>query len=366
MAAAGRSERDEARPGGLPGRDRLVALPQPEARGGGGRHLGGDGADGDADAVRDGDDGGDPAANVILRRVGRPVRAERHLPRVDDGGDVAGRGVGRGDLGAVRKRDAGEVAVAARSAAEEARAGELGHERRRRGGDQRLGASLLYELAADEDAYAVRQRGRVEIVVRDDDRRQAELPQRRAQLPPDGVARVRVEGGERLVEEQDARPPGERAREGDALPLAAGELARARIGEVRDPQPLQQVTRLPRELDVAPHGQVWEERVVLEHEADRPPLGWERRPVLAAQVHARAGDESRDRAQQRRFPRARRPRERERLRADRDRYAEVELAKGNAGVDPKRHLTARRRAKEKAARSAPSASATSKSRPNCA
>ena len=39
------------------------------------------------------------------------------------------------------------------------------------------------------------------------------------------LAQLQVERAERLVEEQHARPVDERARQRDALPLAAGELA---------------------------------------------------------------------------------------------------------------------------------------------
>ena len=108
----------------------------------------------------------------------------------------------------------------------------------------------LDELAVDEHADAVGERGRVDEVVRDDDRRQAELAQRRAQLAAHRVARVRVERRERLVEQQDARPPRERARERDALPLAARELARARVGEVGDPSRSSSSPGGPRERDV--------------------------------------------------------------------------------------------------------------------
>lgn len=42
----------------------------------------------------------------------------------------------------------------------------------------------------------------------------------------------RVEARRRLVDDQDARLPKERARHGDALPLPAGELGREVLGPV--------------------------------------------------------------------------------------------------------------------------------------
>ena len=86
---------------------------------------------------------------------------------------------------------------------------------------------------------------------------------------------MRVERGERLVEEQHARVARERARERDALALAARELAGPRLREVRDAEALEQLVDplLAAVGDVLPHGQVREERVLLEDEPDAPLVG---------------------------------------------------------------------------------------------
>src|SRR5439155_23784918 len=49
------------------------------------------------------------------------------------------------------------------------------------------------------------------------------------EVPPDRAARGRVQRGERLVQEKQARFSGERARESDALRLPARERARPRL-----------------------------------------------------------------------------------------------------------------------------------------
>ena len=61
------------------------------------------------------------------------------------------------------------------------------------------------------------------------------------QLAAHHRARVRVERRERLVEQQHARVARQRAGQRDALALAAGQLARARVGEVGDAEALQQL-----------------------------------------------------------------------------------------------------------------------------
>jgi len=55
-----------------------------------------------------------------------------------------------------------------------------------------------------------------------------------AKVFEDGSAQGRIEAGERLVEEQDARTGNERAREGDALLFTAGKLPGAAGEEILD------------------------------------------------------------------------------------------------------------------------------------
>ena len=65
----------------------------------------------------------------------------------------------------------------------------------------------------------------------------------------------------------------ERSGERDPLPLAAGELSRLRLGQRGDPEPLEEPVAVARERDVALDGHVREQRVLLEHVADRSFLG---------------------------------------------------------------------------------------------
>src|SRR5581483_6680562 len=82
--------------------------------------------------------------------------------------------------------------------------------------------------------------------------------------------RLRVERGERLVEEEDAGVARERAGERDALALAAGELSGVGVGEVRDAEALEELADPGGAAvgDVAADAHVGEERVLLEHEPD--------------------------------------------------------------------------------------------------
>ena len=126
----------------------------------------------------------------------------------------------------------------------------------------------LAKRAVDDHADLVGERGGVLEVVRHEQDGDLEPGEQLVQLGADRRLRVRVERGERLVEQQHLRVARERARERDALALAAGELARARGREVRDPEALEVlVGRVPPAYSMfCAHGQVREERVVLEDE----------------------------------------------------------------------------------------------------
>ena len=96
------------------------------------------------------------------------------------------------------------------------------------------------------------------------------------------LAQLEVERAERLVEQQHARPVDQRARERDALPLAAGELARAGAPRSRSSRTIAQrlgdarrarsagAPCAPRSpyADVVADGHVREQRVVLEDGVD--------------------------------------------------------------------------------------------------
>ena len=162
---------------------------------------------------------------------------------------------------------------------QEVRAGERGDERIRRPRDEIRRAPVLAQPAVDDHADLRRERRGVLEVVGHEQRRDLEPGEQLLQLGAHLDARVRVERGERLVEEKDRRVARERAGERDALTLAAREAARPRVREVPDPEPLEVlVCRVaPRVLDVGAHREMREERVVLEDEADAPPLGRQRR-----------------------------------------------------------------------------------------
>ena len=123
-----------------------------------------------------------------------------------------------------------------------------------------------------------------------------------AQPLPQFLPHLRIQGAERLVEQQDARLDRERAGKRDALALPAGELARVAIGE---PAELHEVEQLVDALldagllhphrarlhaqpegDVLEHVHVTKQRVVLEHEADVALARAARQRVLAVEADA--------------------------------------------------------------------------------
>src|SRR5213078_1578131 len=103
-----------------------------------------------------------------------------------------------------------------------------------------------------------RERGGVLEVVRDEERRQPERAQELAQLAADGVACVRIERSERLVEQQDAWIARERPCKRDALLLASRERPRPRVRQRAEPEPLEELGHVaPRaEGDILPDGEM--------------------------------------------------------------------------------------------------------------
>ena len=140
-------------------------------------------------------------------------------------------------------------------------------------------------------------------------------------------ADLRVERAEGLVEQQHLRLVRERARHGDALLLAAGELRRqAVVHALERDQPQQLLAAGPalgrlacadaqRELDVLADGHVAEQRVVLEHEADAALARRDVRDVAAVQRDAAVIDlgQAGDGAQQRALAAAAGPEQHEEL-----------------------------------------------------
>jgi hypothetical protein len=100
-------------------------------------------------------------------------------------------------------------------------ADELGHERSRRVRIQLVGSGDLFQLALPHDADPVGHRQGLLLVVGDEQRGGAELLLQKADLLPQLLAHLRVEGGQRLVEQQHPGLDGQRAGQRDALLLTA-------------------------------------------------------------------------------------------------------------------------------------------------
>ena len=176
-------------------------------------------------------------------------------------------------------------------------------------------------------ADPVRERERLLLVVRDEDRRDAELALDLANGPAQFLADLRVECAEGLVHQQHLRPVRQGARHGNPLLLPAGELRRQAVVHALERHEAQQLraSRAPlgrahpshpeRELDVVRHGHVAEQRVVLEDEADLALARRNAGDVAPVQRHAPVVDlgEPGDGPQQRALAAAARPQQHEEL-----------------------------------------------------
>src|SRR5206468_2244660 len=101
-----------------------------------------------------------------------------------------------------------------------------------------LGEDIARRAAGDDGAVAqddavVRERERLEWLVRDVDHWHAEVADA-AEEEEDALAERLIDRGQRLVEEQQARRRHERAGERDALPLAAGKRRRGAVEQRRE------------------------------------------------------------------------------------------------------------------------------------
>ena len=167
-----------------------------------------------------------------------PVRLDADALGPDHRLDLAARArsrpARRGTCGR-RSRRTQRVAVGPdRLGAEQVRdAQEVGDEQRRRLLVDLARRAGLLDAAAVHHGDAVAHRERLLLVVRDEDERDAELLLQRLQLDLQVLAQPGVERAERLVEQQHARAQHERARERDALLLAARELRRLAPLEAR-------------------------------------------------------------------------------------------------------------------------------------
>ena len=93
------------------------------------------------------------------------------------------------------------------------------------------GRADLLDAALVHDDDAVGDFQRLLLVVGDEDRGDVDFLMQRAQPLPQFLAHLGIERAEGLVQQQDARLDGKRARERNALALAAGELVRIAVGK---------------------------------------------------------------------------------------------------------------------------------------
>ena len=140
----------------------------------------------------------------------------------------------------------------------------------------------LLQHAVAHHGDPVPHRHRLDLVVGHVHRRDAEPRVQLDQLQPGLDPQLRVEVRERLVHQERIRLADDRARERDALPLPAGELARVAVQQLVERQDpggaadggvdlgLGLLGDLEREGDVREHGHVRVERVVLEDHRDVP------------------------------------------------------------------------------------------------
>ena len=152
--------------------------------------------------------------------------------------------------------------------------------------DQRGRRALGDHRAGAQHGDAVGQAQRLHHVVGDHQRGEPQLVVQRPVVLAQGVARQRVEGGERLVHQHGVGAGGQRPGDADALALAARELvrqARAIAGvEAHEAEqlvhPRGHARLVPaeqprRDGDVLRHRHVREQADLLEHVADAPAQG---------------------------------------------------------------------------------------------
>jgi len=145
-----------------------------------------------------------------------------------------------------------------------------------------VGGIPLRQPPLVQDADLVGDREGFRLVVGDQDRRRALLLQDLPNLLAQALAHLDIEVRERLVEQQQLRTRCKGTGEGHALLLSTGQLVRkaaARVGQADHIEQFGHASGALRrghatqpEADVAGHGQVREQRIVLEHHADLPLL----------------------------------------------------------------------------------------------
>ena len=153
----------------------------------------------------------------------------------------------------------------------------------------------MLDRALVHDGDAVGHGERLVLVVRHEHRGGAEFAQQATQLDLHGLAQLAIEGGEGLVEQQQLGPDRQRAGDGDALLLAARQCPHRAVGEVGEMHQLEEALHgrrdvgggalagLQAEGHVLGDGEMREQRVVLEDDADVAPVRRLARDVLAVE-----------------------------------------------------------------------------------
>ena len=227
-------------------------------------------------------------------------------------------------------------------------ANERNDERRSRAVVKLFRRADLFDAAFVEHDDAIGELHRFILIMRDEDRRQSRLLMDVAQPAAQILAHARVKRAKRFVQKQHARLDGERARERDALTLAAGELRRkaaAKSVKLHELQKLRDARRDRRPrgtrasgtnsqtvADIVGDGHMFEERIVLKNHADMAVLHGQIGRVLAVEEDPAAIGriEARDHPQQRRLAGARGSKQR-------DEFArlnvEADVAQGRKGAE---------------------------------
>ncbi len=207
------------------------------------------------------------------------------------------------------------------------RADERGDEQVRRLAEQPLRRVELLEHAVPQDGDALAEGHRLDLVVRDVERRDAEPIVERRELGAHRDAKFRVEVRERLVHQERLGLAHDRPAHGDALALSTRERRGLAVEELAEPERLRDLVHAPFPLrlrhppeleavgEVVSHRHVRIERVVLEHHGDVPLLRRLLGHVHVVDQHRAVGDvlEAGDHPQERRLPAARRAHEHDEL-----------------------------------------------------
>ena len=202
----------------------------------------------------------------------------------------------------------------------------------------------LLQHAVVHDADPVGHGHRLDLVVRDVDRGRVVLDVQPAQFGAHLLAQLGVERADRLVHQHRLRPPHQRAADGHALHVAAGQRRRPLLQQVLDAQHLGHRGDLlahlcvghaggaQREGDVVEGAQVRIERVQLEHEGDVALLRRQlvHPPAVDADVARVDALQPGDGAQRRRLAAARRPEQHDELAVP---DVQVELADDVVGAE---------------------------------